>query len=185
MRPLSLQKAVDALHAGGVIAYPTEAVWGLGCDPFDALAVDKILRLKQRPMEKGLIVVAANMQQIAPLLDELTAEERQVLATSWPGPHTWLLPDPHQYFPVWIRGSFSTVAVRVSAHPLVNELCLAHGGPLVSTSANPAALPPARSRLRVVRWFGRNLDYVLPGRLGGLAQPSTIRDLRSGQLFRT
>lgn len=181
----SLQKAVDVLHTGGVIAYPTEAVWGLGCDPFDALAVDKILRLKQRPMEKGLIVVAANMQQIAPLLDELSADERKVLASSWPGPNTWLLPDPHQYFPAWIRGSFSTVAVRVSAHPLMNKLCLAYGGPIVSTSANPAALPPARSRLRVLRWFGRNVDYVLPGQLGGRSTPSAIRDLRSGQVFRT
>lgn len=181
----SLQKAVDALHTGGVIAYPTEAVWGLGCDPFNALAVDKVLRLKQRPMEKGLIVVAADMQQLSPLLEGLSAEERQLLASTWPGPNTWLIPDPHQYFPVWIRGSFSTVAIRVSAHPLVRQLCLAYGGPVVSTSANPAALPPARSRLRVLRWFGRNLDYVLPGRLGGRSAPSTIRDLRSGQIFRS
>lgn len=181
----SLQKAVATLHAGGVIAYPTEAVWGLGCDPFNALAVDRILRLKQRPMEKGLIVVAANMQQLAPVLEGLSAAEKAVLAESWPGPTTWLLPDPHQCFPVWIRGSFATVAVRVSAHPLVNKLCLAYGGPIVSTSANPAALPPARSRLRVLRWFGRNLDYVLAGPLGGRPTPSTIRDLRSGQVFRT
>jgi L-threonylcarbamoyladenylate synthase len=184
MLPLSLQNAVAALHSGGVIAYPTEAVWGLGCDPFDALAVDKILRLKQRPLEKGLIVVAADPQQIATLLEGLSVEERQLLAASWPGPHTWLLPDPHQYFPAWIRGSFDTVAVRVSAHPLVRKLCLAYGGPVVSTSANPAALPPARTRLQVLRWFGRNLDCVLPGQLGGLATPSTIRDLRSGQLVR-
>lgn len=181
----SLQKAVDVLATGGVIAYPTEAVWGLGCDPFDALAVEKILRLKRRPLEKGLIVVCASMQQIAGLLEGLSDEEKQVLASSWPGPNTWLLPDPHQYFPAWIRGSFSTVAVRVSAHPLVQNLCLAYGGPIVSTSANPAALPPARSRLRVLRWFARDVDYVLPGRLGGRSTPSTIRDLRSGQVFRT
>lgn len=184
MLPLSLQKSVDALRAGGVIAYPTEAVWGLGCDPFNPLAVDRLLRLKQRPVEKGLIVVAANMAQLEPLLQHLSADQRQRLAHSWPGPTTWLLPDPHQYFPAWIRGSFDSVAVRVSAHPPVRRLCEAYGGPLVSTSANPAALPPARSRLRVLRWFGRNLDHVLPGRLGGRAAPSTIVDLRSGRVLR-
>lgn len=180
-----LDCALAALNSGGVIAYPTEAVWGLGCDPFDPLAVDKILQLKQRPMDKGLIVVAANMQQVAALIEPLTAAEKALLASTWPGPVTWLLPDPDQCFPPWIRGNFSSVAVRVSAHPLVRQLCLAYGGPLVSTSANPASLPPARSRLRVVRWFGRHLDYVLPGRLGGNARPSQIRDLRNGTLLRS
>ena len=180
-----LRTAVEVLHAGGVIAYPTEAVWGLGCDPFDPLAVEKILQLKQRPVEKGLIVVAGDIAQVAPLIDPLSAAEKQLLNDSWPGPTTWLLPDPDQCFPAWIRGTFSSVAVRVSAHPLVKRLCLAYGAPLVSTSANPASLPPARSRQRVMSWFGRHLDYVVPGRLGGNAKPSVIRDLRSGSTIRS
>jgi L-threonylcarbamoyladenylate synthase len=118
------------------------------------------------------------------LIEPLDARQQQQLRDSWPGPTTWLLPDPDQCFPVWIRGNFSSVAVRVSAHPLVRQLCLAYGGPLVSTSANPSTLPPAKSRLRVMRWFGRDLDYVLPGRLGGSARPSTIRDIQSSAIVR-
>ena len=185
MISLALQRAITALDAGGVIAYPTEAVWGLGCDPFDGLAVNRILALKRRPMDKGLIVVAANMTQVAALIDPLSSAEKALLESSWPGPTTWLLPDPQQYFPAWIRGSFSSVAVRISAHPQVQQLCKAFGGPLVSTSANPAASPPARARVQVLRWFGGRVDYVLPGRLGGNAKPSVIRDLHSGNVIRS
>lgn len=181
----NLQRALDALNNGGVIAYPTESVWGLGCDPFDPLAVERILRLKQRPVDKGLIVVAASIEQVQSLVRPLSGEQQQLLKSTWPGPTTWLLPDPDQCYPPWIRGSFSSVAVRVSAHPLVRQLCAAYGGPLVSTSANPAMLPPARSQLRVIRWFGRQVDYVLPGRLGGNAKPSVIRDLQSGKILRS
>lgn len=181
----NLHKALEVLNNGGVIAYPTESVWGLGCDPFNPLAVERILRLKQRGVDKGLIVVAANMEQVAALVQPLSGEQKSLLNASWPGPTTWLLPDPDQCFPGWIRGSFSSVAVRVSAHPLVRQLCSAYGGPLVSTSANPSTMAPARSRLRVVRWFGRYVDYVLPGRLGGNDKPSTIRDLQSGKVLRS
>ncbi len=180
-----LQKALEVLQAGGVIAYPTESVWGLGCDPFNPLAVEKILRLKHRPVDKGLIVVAAGIEQIESLVRPLSSEQQALLKSTWPGPTTWLLPDPDQCFPGWIRGNFSSVAVRISAHPLVHKLCVGFGGPLVSTSANPALLPPARTRLRVVRWFGRHVDYVLPGRLGSNDKPSTIRDLQSGRIIRS
>lgn len=184
MLPLHFQRALEALDAGGVIAYPTEAVWGLGCDPFDAEAVERILYLKQRPVEKGLIVVAASAEQVAALVEPLTSHQKSMLRETWPGPTTWLLPDPDQCFPSWVRGNFSSVAVRVSAHPLVRKLCLAYGGPLISTSANPSTLPPARSRIRVEKWFGREVDYVLPGRLGGNPRPSTIRDINNGEAIR-
>lgn len=184
MQVLHILNAVEALKHGGVIAYPTEGVWGLGCDPFNEQAVLRVLRLKRRPLAKGLILVAADMAQIAPLLAALSEPELALLRSSWPGPTTWLLPDPDQVIPAWIKGNFATVAVRVSAHPVVVGLCRAFGGPLVSTSANPAAAPPALSRLRVLSWFGPQLDYVVPGRLGGLKGPSTIRDLRGSALIR-
>lgn len=184
MHALHITNAVTALNQGGVIAYPTEGVWGLGCDPFDEQAVRRILSLKRRPVAKGLILVAAGMDQIAPLLASLSEPELALLQQTWPGPTTWLLPDPDQVIPAWIKGNFATVAVRVSAHPGVVSLCRAFGGPLVSTSANPASSPPALNRLRVLTWFGPQLDYVVPGRLGGLKGPSTIRDLRGSALIR-
>lgn len=184
MQAKHIENAVMHLHAGGVIAYPTEGVWGLGCDPFDEAAVLRILQLKQRPVEKGLIIVAAGVDQVAALVQRLTPSERDTVLATWPGPTTWLLPDREQLVPQWIKGQFATVAVRVSAHPGVVRLCRAFGGPLVSTSANPADAPPATSRLRVLTWFGKELDYVVPGRLGGQRGPSTIRDLHRAEPIR-
>ena len=181
--PHHLQAAVRALRLGGVVACPTEAVWGLSCDPENEDAVYRLLELKHRPVGKGLILVAANEGQIEFLLSELPAGQRQTLCDSWPGPATWLL--PHRgLVPSWVCGSHATVAVRVSSHPVVSALCTAWGGPLVSTSANPAGARPAREGYQVRRYFARSLDYLLPGRVGAARRPTGIRDLFSGQTIR-
>ena len=96
--------------------------------------------------------------------------------------NTWLVPHQER-LPEWISGQHDTVALRVSDHPLVRALCR-HTGPLVSTSANPAGRPAARSRLRVEQYFPRQLDKVLGGALGGRKNPSLIRDLRTGDVIR-
>lgn len=179
-----IRLAVKALHLGGVIAYPTEAVWGLGCDPFNGDAVARILSLKQRPVNKGLILVAATMSQLQPLLDSLTSAQIDLLASSWPGPHTWLI--PHRgLVPQYISGHFDTVAVRVSAHPVVQALCQKFGGPIVSTSANPQGKKPARNRLTVQRYFCGQTLFTLPGRVGEATSPSQIRDLQTGAVVRS
>lgn len=168
--------------AGGVIAYPTEAVWGVGCNPWDAAAVEALLALKQRPVHKGVILVAADIEQFDFLLHDLPDAWLARLRLSWPGPNTWLV--PHQgRLPAWISGEHDTVALRVTDHPLVAQLCQACG-PLVSTSANPAGRPPARSRLRIEQYFHGQLEAVVPGRLGGRRNPSIIRDLRTDQIIR-
>ncbi len=177
-----IRRVAEVVRCGGVIAYPTEGVWGLGCDPWDETAVLRLLALKERPMHKGLILIADDITQFDFLLDDLPDTWQQRLADSWPGPNTWLV--PHQdRLPEWITGAHDSVALRVTDHPLVQRLC-AHTGPLVSTSANPAGRPSAMSRLRVEQYFHAQLDAVLPGRLGGRRSPSTIRDLRSGQVLR-
>lgn len=180
---LALIRAVRALHAGAVVAYPTEGVWGLGCDPFNRDAVLALLALKQRPSTKGLILIAADAAMFAPLLDPLPAPLRQRLAASWPGPNTWIVPDPEHLAPAWIRGRHDSVALRVTAHPQASRLSQAFGGPLVSTSANPAGLPAALTANTVRRYFG-GLVRILPGTTGGSKTPSTIRDLVSGQVLR-
>ncbi|QKE65128.1 Sua5/YciO/YrdC/YwlC family protein [Aquipseudomonas campi] len=177
-----VQRMARIVREGGVIAYPTEAVWGLGCDPWNEMAVDRLLALKDRPVHKGLILVADNIRQFDFLLDDLPERWVDRLASTWPGPNTWLV--PHQgLLPEWISGQHDTVALRVSDHPLVRDLC-ALTGPLVSTSANPAGRPSARSRLRVEQYFHQQLDGVLGGALGGRRNPSLIRDLRSGDVVR-
>lgn len=176
------QHVARLIKAGGVIAYPTEAVWGLGCDPWNADAVYRLLQLKQRPVSKGLILIADCIHQFDFLLDGFPQPWMDRLAGSWPGPNTWLVPHRNR-LPQWITGQHDTVALRVTAHPLVREVC-ALTGPIISTSANPAGRPAARSRLRVEQYFEGHLDAVVGGALGGRRNPSLIRDLCSGTVVR-
>ncbi|MFP4263472.1 MAG: L-threonylcarbamoyladenylate synthase [Halomonas sp.] len=175
--------AAAALRRGGVIAYPTEAVWGLGCDPDDDSALTRLLRLKRRDPAKGVILVAGRIEQFAAWLEGLPLELHAPLAASWPGPNTWLVPDNGRSHGL-VRGCHEKVALRVSAHPLVAALCDAFGGPVVSTSANIASEPPAMSADEVRTLFGDDLDAIVDGELGGLDRPSTIRDLVSGRVLR-
>lgn len=180
---LDLQLARDAIAAGGVVACPTEAVWGLSCDPWDEPAVMRLLELKRRPVNKGLILVAAAESQLQFLLDYVSPGQRGQLSATWPGPATWLV--PHRgVIPPWISGDHDTVAVRVSGHPVVNALCTAWGGPLVSSSANRAGAQAPKEAFQVRRYFGERLDYILSGAVGGSARPSVIRDLASGRILR-
>jgi L-threonylcarbamoyladenylate synthase len=186
MKELTLDTAVAMLRTGGVIAYPTEAVWGLGCDPAHEAAVHMVLRLKQRPVEKGMILVAADLPQLEGWvrLEALPDARQRAVLASWPGANTWILPaGPRARH--WVTGEHSGIAVRISAHPLVSALCRAWGGPLVSTSANLAGEPPARSREELDPRLLRLLDGLLDGQTGGLAQPTPIRDALSGSILRS
>lgn len=165
------------------MAYPTEAVWGLGCDPFDQQAVYRILDLKSRSAEKGLILVAARIEQFSFLLQGLSDQQRNRLLSTWPGPYTWLVPH-HQRVPRWIHGEHDTVAIRVTAHTVTSQLCDAFGGPLVSTSANPQGILPARTASELESYFGSQLDGIVSGNLGESQAPSTICDLVSGDIIR-
>lgn len=180
---LRLALALKALRDGGVIAYPTEAVYGLGCDPLNQEAVEGLLQLKQRPMHKGLILIAADYGQLLPFIEPLAPEVMAPVLATWPGPHTWLLPT-QCWVPRWIRGQHQSLAVRVTAHPLVASLCRAWQGPLISTSANKNHRQPARSPWQVRLQFGERLDYLLSGPLGGLERPTPIRDASSGRAIR-
>ena len=171
------------MRQGGVIAYPTEAVWGLGCDPWNAHAVARLLDLKQRDPAKGLILVAGNLQQAQPWLQQLSITQQQKLKDSWPGPVTWLVPD-ESIAPPWVRGEHASVALRVSNHPVVQSLCAAFGGPIVSTSANPAGKAAARTAFDVRRYFGVMLDAIVPGETGGRSRPTEIRDAITGEIAR-
>ncbi len=182
---LTLEHAVVALQRGGVIAYPTEAVFGLGCDPCDEAAVRRVLAIKQRPIEKGVILIAANFAQIEPLLrwSDVPQTRREEISASWPGANTWLIPCRDEV-PRWLRGDHATLAVRITAHKTAAALCLAFGKPLVSTSANVAGEAPARCVLELDTRLLVQLDGVVAGETDGLANPSVIRDALSGDVMR-
>lgn len=181
--PWQLRQARRALFQGGLIAYPTEAVYGLGCDPLNPVAVRRLLDLKARPVSKGLILVAASLEQLTPYILPIGGPFEADIRNSWPGPATWVIP-ARPDVPSWLTGSHDSIAVRVSAHPVVVGLCTIFGGPVVSTSANPSGRPPARDPLRVRRYFGDEVNYILHGPLGRLDRPTAIRDGRTGNLLR-
>jgi len=178
-----IREAVRRLDGGGVIAYPTETVFGLGCDPFNAQAVLRVLDLKQRSIEQGLILIASDFGHLEPLLLPLSATVRKRILETWPGPVTWTLPCLPE-IPAWLRGSHRSLAVRLTSHPLARALCAAWNGPLVSTSANRHGKPPAISALRVRMAFNDKLDYILHGNVAGTGKPSEIRDGITGRVLR-
>lgn len=182
MSDFTIRRAASVLHQGGVVAYPTEAVFGLGCDPRNEDAVLRLLAIKQRPVDKGLILIAASQSQLSDYIEPPDSAVQARLDASWPGPITWLLP-ARQDTPRWLRGQHADLAVRVTAHPLAAALCNAFGGAIVSTSANLSRRPPARSTLQVyLRCPGT--DHVLHGKTGGRMRPSEIRRGRDGQRIR-
>ena len=183
MSPILLDKAARILSAGGLIAYPTEAVYGLGCLPARQDTVERLLALKHRSWRKGLALVAADLEQLDPLVVWPKGAIRQEILNSWPGPFTWVL-EAKPGTPQWLNGGRETLAVRITDHPVVRQLCERANGPLVSTSANRAGRPPLRRALHIRREFGSELDFILSGPLGGLQQPTTIRDGRTGATLR-
>lgn len=184
MHENEILKALKYLKQGKLIAYPTEAVYGLGCDPFNQQAVYQLLSLKQRSVNKGLILVASNWQQIIDLIKPIPPKVRQVVELSWPGPVTWVFPASEKV-PPWIRGQHETIALRISSHPIIQLLCNQFEQPIVSTSANVEGQPPARDAATVITQFANKIDYLIAGELGGASRPTEIRDAITGKILRS
>lgn len=176
-----LRRAANKIWAGEIIAYPTEAVYGLGCDPLNEAAILRLLALKQRPIEKGLILIAADFEQLKPFLDYDQQILDRVLPT-WPGAVTWIIPT-QSWVPKWLTGEHQSLAVRVSAHPLVKALCQQLHSPLVSTSANPSRKKPAINPLQVRKYFAEQVT-IISGATGGNKNTSAIYDARTGVCLR-
>ncbi|MDH5544707.1 MAG: L-threonylcarbamoyladenylate synthase [Gammaproteobacteria bacterium] len=183
MPRIHIQQAAHILREGGIIAYPTEAVFGLGCDPLNGHAVHDLLTIKKRSVNQGLILIASDFNQLNLYVEPLAAEVLSRVQSSWPGPHTWVLP-ASEHTPYWIKGKHSGVAVRVTAHPVVRALCESFGGAMVSTSANHHGRQAARSALKVRNWFRDQIDFVLSGDIDPNSKPTEIRDAISNRVIR-
>ena len=177
-------RAARVVRSGGVVAYPTEAVYGLGCLPTHEPALERIVAIKRRDALKGLIVVAADVAQLEPLARIPDGDTGARIAADWPGPVTWIVP-ARPGLPKILTGGRDTIAVRVSAHPLVRALCEQARSALVSTSANRSGRRPARTALRLRRTLGAEIDYLLAGALGERNRPTAIRDWLSGDVLRS
>jgi L-threonylcarbamoyladenylate synthase len=181
----SVDAAAALLREGGVLAYPTEAVYGLGCDPHDQAAFERLFALKERPATQGVLLIAADFAQVEPYID-LAAVPEAVMAqvhATWPGPNTWVFPRSAKV-PDWVAGAHAGIALRVTSHEPAAALCRAFGAPLVSTSANPHGEPPARDVATLQRYFEGRLPAALDAPLGGLDRPTVIRDALTGAIIR-
>lgn len=173
--------ARESLQQGKVVAYPTEAVYGLGCDPFNQQAVEKILALKHREKRKGLILLIADWSQLIPLIAPISDSLLDPVRATWPGPVTWIFPKS-DLIPDWVSGQHDGIAIRMSAHTIAHQLCV--DGPVISTSANISGQDPAIDLAGLRLQFPQGIDAVLSGDLGGLNQPSKIFDVMTGTRLR-
>ena len=177
-----LRRAADVLRGGGVVAHASEGVWGLACDPFNREAVDRVIAVKGRAADKGLIVIADHAQVFAEELESLEPDVAARVRASWPGAVTWVV--PNRRFPEWITGGRDTVAVRVPDHAQARALARAFGGAIVSTSANRSGAAPARTAGAVAETLGNRVDFILPGKVGSREGPSRIVDAANGEALR-
>ena len=178
-----LREAVRHISSGGVIAYPTDTVYGLGCNPYDGAAVLHLLALKQRSTAHGVILIGSKLEQFAPFLAPLSKTTVKRITAASRSPVTWVLPC-REGTPAWLTGRHHTLAVRITRHPVAAALCELWGGPIVSTSANLHGHHPATSPLQVRKAFNGKLDYILHGHAGATNVPSTIRDGLTGKVLR-
>ena len=177
-----IRMACHALKQGKLLAYPTESVYGIGCDPLNESAVMHLLSIKQRPLHKGLILIASDFAQLQPYINP-SPEILLRIMPSWPGPITWVIP-AHSWVPDYLTGKNDSLAVRVSAHPLVQQLCAEYGGAIISTSANISHQAPARSALAVRTKLPSEDIYILAGTTLQQNQPTAIYNAQDGHCLR-
>lgn len=183
MSELSFDAAAEAVRAGNIIAYPTEAIYGLGCDPLNQSALSQLVELKSRDDNKGLILIANEWQQLAAFVELNDQSMLDRANNSWPGPVTWVMP-ASQLCSTLLTGGRDTIAVRVSAHPVVRELCEHCDQALVSTSANISGDPPLETAEDIQRVFSDRIAGVVMGELGGLKSATSIFDASTGVQLR-
>jgi len=176
---------VDIFHQGGIIAYPTEAVFGFGCDPDNEQAIEKLLSLKQRSKDKGLILLAGHYSQLLPYIDEseISQEQLIIIKSRWPAAITQIMPAKTNISPL-LSGNFSTIAVRVTQHPVIIELCQRINKPIISTSANLSGEETLTSWQAVKQQFSDQVDYIIEENTLGLTKPSSIIDALTSKVLR-
>jgi len=181
----TINEAAEIFQLGGIIAYPTEAVFGLGCDPDNHSAIQKLLSLKQRSVDKGLILLASDYSQLQPYIDELNISEQQMLKilSRWPGAITQILPAKTMISPL-LSGVFESIAVRITEHPDVIALCRKTNKAIISTSANISGTPASTTWQKVSQQFPTQLDYLIKTNTLGFDAPSTIIDGITGKVLR-
>lgn len=167
-----------------IFAYPTEAVYGLGCNPFDQAAVNRIIHLKGRTENQRFILIASDWEQILPFIQSTINPDLFIpVKASWPGPITWVFPAAKNT-PAWLINTNNTIALRITAHPIAQALCRIAGHPLISTSANFTGNPPCKTFEEATQTFAHHVDQIIPGEVDLSLKPTPIRDVLTGVFLR-
>lgn len=176
---------VDIFNHGGIIAYPTEAVFGLGCDPDNEESLKRLLALKKRSVDKGLILLAGDYSQLLPYIDEslISKDKKLAMLSNWPDGITQLVPK-NKNLSMLLSGKFDTIAVRVTSQADVVALCKKTNKPIVSTSANLSGQEPAKTWQTISPLLAKQLDFIVEGITLGYTSPSKIIDALTGKVIR-
>lgn len=183
MSPWTLNRLARAVSRGAVFGYPTDTIWGLGCHPLIESSAARIQQIKRRPPGKGLILLSSRIEYCAAYIDA-DAETLRPIRKPQETPTTWLVP-ASDFCPAWLHGSFPTVAVRITDHPLLQRICDQLEAPVISTSANRSGRPPVRNALQMRAQFGEELDFIVTGFALGTGRASEIKSLATGEVSRS
>ena len=183
MSPWALNRFAHAVSQGAIFGYPTDTIWGFGCHPLSASSVFRILQIKNRSPAKGLILLSSRLEYCAAYVG-LDLEQLAPVQPSTDHPTTWLVPASRNC-PLWIRGNYPSVAIRITNHPLLDFLCGRLEAPIVSTSANRSGKATVRNAVQMRKQFGDELDFIVNGFATGSNRPSEIKSLQSGTTLRS
>ena len=157
-----IKEAVRLLKKGGLIAFPTETYYGLGVDPFNKEALKRLFRVKQRNVDKAVLILVADQSQVELLADSVPDYFNKLMADFWPGPLTLVFP-ARSLLPELLTGGTETVGIRLSPDRTASRLLQEFAGPITATSANRSGALPATTATEVNEIFGSEVDLVLDG----------------------
>ncbi|MFV9614726.1 MAG: L-threonylcarbamoyladenylate synthase [Gammaproteobacteria bacterium] len=177
----AIRHAVHIINRGGIIAYPTDTIYGLGCDPYNPDAVKKINAIKQRPLNKQFILLAANINQLRPLI--LIKKEQEKIITQNTQVTSWIV-KASPTAPPWLVGDSKTLCIRISKHDEVQRLCNTLGHAIISTSANLAGKKTAKNALQLHKYFHQYVEIILIANKNPGRKASKIIRLCDNQVIR-
>jgi L-threonylcarbamoyladenylate synthase len=183
MSPWALNRFAHAISQGAIFGCPTDTIWGFGCHPLIASSVARILQIKNRSPDKGLILLSSKLEYCAAYVG-VDSEQLEPIQSPADHPTTWLVPASGDC-PIWIRGNYPTVAIRITNHPLLAFLCDRLQAPIVSTSANRSSKATVRNSVQMRKQFGNELDFIVSGFATGSNRPSEIKSLLSRATIRS
>ena len=175
-------RLVRFIRRGGIIAYPTESCFGLGCDPKNKKEINKIIKLKKRSLNKNFILIGSSLKHFDSFTNSFNDVTKKKLFSKWPGPHTWVIKANHRC-PNWLKSN-SKLALRIpsfsSCQALINSIDMA----ITSSSLNLSGKIPLRNYRDAYKFLPDKVKLI-KGRIGNNRNPSVIQDFKTKYIIRS